>query len=984
MISIHVCVVVKSSAVISFKLKSFSNPDHSELDGGCCDPRFFSCGSCDNYFLICLDDAILGSNDFSDCGIRTIETDVVYTDNDEFNFPAIVPDDIPNPLAISVLRWQGGMRVKLQVWDDDGNGDDLIDESFLNIVQSAAVSQSSAQWTEYNMGTHTQFTFQVKVNCVRNYYNSDCSVYCSPRDDAYGHYTCDQTTGAKLCKPGWQGEQCDLVLHYCEVNPCLNNGTCNDFIVFFNCTCNPDYIYVDGLCDEKDDCAHHPCLNGSTCNDLIGNFSCTCAPGFEGDLCNVDEDECASGPCRNGGNCTEGQLGMFNCTCPAGFDGVLCETDTDECLSDPCGINSTCDDVVNGFVCHCSLGFAGRLCRDEVDECASGPCQHNATCLDHVGYFECNCSDGYFGELCEVDIDFCANLTCANNGTCLDQIDGFHCLCQRGFEGVMCDVETDECMSRPCLHNSTCHDLLANYRCICQDGYEGTNCEADTDECVSSPCRNQSTCVDRAAGFVCLCQAGFQGILCDIEVDECVSSPCFDNETCIDIFNGYRCDDGMDVCANNPCLNDATCMDGGIDFSCRCQAGYRGNLCQWYINECESSPCLNGTCLDLVNGFQCDCAPGYDGTICEHDVDECANSVCTYGTCVDQINGFVCVCVEECMKGQCDNGQCICESGYEGDDCSVQIDYCRSSPCSDGTCVTLVNSFKCECGPFHQGDLCDVLIDNPCSMSPCVNGECITSEEQPNGYQCTCKEGFYGFTCDVELGVYGCVIFCDGILKDAQAFQKNMASLLGTLLSTFARSTEDSIQVEVVDIEEYMRSDNGGPLSQVTFVARSSTEYLPKVTVEQRVNNAPNDLVSEQLGYDVYKGKAIPRLLTREQQSWPATHWYVFLLVTMGSVSSIAVGIIITRKRRSLTINPPDECHINEDDGQYSTVETNLSSPEHLYTDDQSDSGSVTNPVYDASYENCYATMKGDAAECDANEKPCANNPIRADFSTGE
>ena len=63
--------------------------------------------------------------------------------------------------------------------------------------------------------------------------------------------------------------------------------------------------------------------------------------------------------------------------------------------------------------------------------------------------------------------------------------------------------------------------------------------------------------------------------------------------------------------------------------------------------------------------------------------------------------------------------------------------------------VDFVFLCRCECGPFHQGDLCDVLIDNPCSMSPCVNGECITSEEQPNGYQCTCKEGFYGFTCDV-------------------------------------------------------------------------------------------------------------------------------------------------------------------------------------------------------------------------------------------
>ena len=33
------------------------------------------------------------------------------------------------------------------------------------------------------------------------------------------------------------------------------------------------------------------------------------------------------------------------------------------------------------------------------------------------------------------------------------------------------------------------------------------------------------------------------------------------------------------------------------------------------INECQSSPCLNGaTCYDLVNGYKCQCSPGHTGT----------------------------------------------------------------------------------------------------------------------------------------------------------------------------------------------------------------------------------------------------------------------------------------------------------------------------------------------------------------------------------
>ena len=35
------------------------------------------------------------------------------------------------------------------------------------------------------------------------------------------------------------------------------------------------------------------------------------------------------------------------------------------------------------------------------------------------------------------------------------------------------------------------------------------------------------------------------------------------------------------------------------------------------IDECDSSPCLNGgKCVELVIGFRCDCLDGYIGSIC--------------------------------------------------------------------------------------------------------------------------------------------------------------------------------------------------------------------------------------------------------------------------------------------------------------------------------------------------------------------------------
>jgi len=47
---------------------------------------------------------------------------------------------------------------------------------------------------------------------------------------------------------------------------------------------------------------------------------------------------------------------------------------------------------------------------------------------------------------------------------------------------------------------------------------------------------------------------------------------------------------------------------------CACAPGYSGDSCQLEINECVSSPCVNGaTCNDLINHYTCSCPLGYTG-----------------------------------------------------------------------------------------------------------------------------------------------------------------------------------------------------------------------------------------------------------------------------------------------------------------------------------------------------------------------------------
>ena len=41
-------------------------------------------------------------------------------------------------------------------------------------------------------------------------------------------------------------------------------------------------------------------------------------------------------------------------------------------------------------------------------------------------------------------------------------------------------------------------------------------------------------------------------------------------------------------------LSLGTCVDMVNNYSCQCQPGYTGYNCSFEIDECQSSPCING------------------------------------------------------------------------------------------------------------------------------------------------------------------------------------------------------------------------------------------------------------------------------------------------------------------------------------------------------------------------------------------------------
>ncbi|XP_020617440.1 fibropellin-1-like [Orbicella faveolata] len=129
---------------------------------------------------------------------------------------------------------------------------------------------------------------------------------------------------------------------------------------------------------------------------------------------------------------------------------------------------------------------------------------------------------------------------------------------------------------------------------------------------------------------------------------------CYLENTCVSYNFGKRAS-GEDVCE----LNNATHTEHPSDLKTTSNFIYRGSE-----NFCSSMPCRNrGTCLSgfSPHGYRCLCNDGFTGLWCEIDINECASNPCRNGgKCSDLANGF----------------KCDCPTGFGGFQCETVIPEC--------------------------------------------------------------------------------------------------------------------------------------------------------------------------------------------------------------------------------------------------------------------------------------------------------------------
>ena len=86
-------------------------------------------------------------------------------------------------------------------------------------------------------------------------------------------------------------------------------------------------------------------------------------------------------------------------------------------------------------------------------------------------------------------------------------------------------------------------------------------------------------------------------------------------------FNGTNCESDVDECSSSPCLNGGICTDYLNDYKCTGPIGFTGRRCEVNINDCENNPCKYGRCIDHVSSFKCECQPGYAGLNCDKAIE---------------------------------------------------------------------------------------------------------------------------------------------------------------------------------------------------------------------------------------------------------------------------------------------------------------------------------------------------------------------------
>uniref|UniRef100_A0A673H4N6 Slit homolog 2 protein-like n=1 Tax=Sinocyclocheilus rhinocerous TaxID=307959 RepID=A0A673H4N6_9TELE len=421
-------------------------------------------------------------------------------------------------------------------------------------------------------------------------------------------------------------------------------------------------------------CLSNPCKNDGTCsNHPVDFYRCTCPYGFKGQDCKEPIHACISNPCQNGGTChlKDGEENTHWCVCPDGFEGDECELNIDDCEDNDCENNSTCVDGINNYTCLCSPEYTaannnevekGELCEDKLDFCASelNLCQHDSKCiLTTKGFIKTNHklnSVKYLHKYLEIIYILPLKFGISN----------IFYVFKRSLS-CSSSVET--------INDGSFHvvELVAKDQSLSLSIDGGSPKSINT---ASSPDPGPSPAplylggIPQQSGLASLRQgsgrngSSFHGCIRNLYINDQLQ-----DLTQFLLQEGVV--PGCQPCQRSVCAHGQCHATGQSSFSCECEAGWTGPLCDQQISSpCDGNKCIHGSCQPINSySYSCRCHPGFAGVLCdeEEQLSPCQYIACKHGRC--RVSGL-------------GKAYCECNSGYTGQSCDREM-ACRGERVRD-------------------------------------------------------------------------------------------------------------------------------------------------------------------------------------------------------------------------------------------------------------------------------------------------------------
>ncbi|GKT34629.1 hypothetical protein ADUPG1_007949, partial [Aduncisulcus paluster] len=366
-------------------------------------------------------------------------------------------------------------------------------------------------------------------------------------------------------------------------------------------------------------------------------------------------------------------------------------------------------------------------------------------------------------------------------------------------------------------------------------------------------------------------------------------------------------------CAFGQCVSATDQSDDNSTNQCECSILFTGSQCSsckagWGM---DSSGELSSTQISFLNGNsvvgidETSVAIPEDDGVCSAPtcslLNECNSSI-SYGTCSgNTITGEQeCLCVSgyagedcgtitpaigcsSCLNGGiCFAGECFCPEGYYGDDCSyIECPDGCSEGLGGGECDT--STGQCECNLLWSGDDCSEFT----SEGECMNGTAIDSgcvcQSGWSGDYCQCKNNcsLHGlcmqFGCDCDDGFEGdaCEIVRIPTVENVSV-DLVLSRIVIVMSSEFAVKgvTSNEFDGSVIIDEQFIGYCNGGEETGETRIFDSAT----RISID-----------SDNLTLYIYPG----RLSWIRQDHWFTFKTDVFVDIETRSVSSDVADLTV-------------------------------------------------------------------------------------------